>query len=160
HRRAGPRSGRAVGRSRTRERAACSTCRSGGKVTDLPPGWRSYFFSSIPPTSFPPLALQSAALMSVHPCPLHAFFPAQACPPPAQAPWPLHAFTPPQWTLSPPAFSSARADKAPVSSRAAAALAMRTPVLMLFMSSSLECERLPVLRGATPTVGLRDAPSA
>ena len=61
---------------------------------------------------------------------------ARCCPPPAQLPWPLHSLMPTHFTLSPPAFSSARALTAPERNSAAAAPAIRMPLFARVMDLS------------------------
>src|SRR5207245_10254860 len=88
-------------------------------------------------TTLPPFFAQSAALSSTQPCPLQAFFPAHECSAVAQEAWPLHELTPAHSTVSPPAFSSARAATPPARISVAAALAINIPLLVRMRSSSV-----------------------
>src|SRR5262249_61443545 len=86
----------------------------------------------------PPFFWHSALGTSSIPLPLQSFLPAQLLPAPAHAPWPLQSLIPTHFTLSPPAFSSARARTAPLARSVAAAAAIRIPLLTrsMVLSSS------------------------
>src|SRR6185436_18507334 len=89
--------------------------------------------------TLPPLDLHSSAVALTTPLPLQEFCPAHEFPAPAQPPWPLQALMPVQLTLSPAALSSARAVTAPERNSAAAAPAIRIPLLFLVMILSSSC---------------------
>src|SRR5262245_23189641 len=105
------------------------------------PAWHHIFLLS--PWTVPPLALQSAALISFMPLPLQAFLPAHSLWALAHAPWPLQALAPRHFTLSPPAFSSACAATAPERKSPAAALAISTPFASRFITRLLAVEWVP-----------------
>src|SRR5262249_32195153 len=87
-------------------------------------------------TILPCFCSHSAFGTTTIPFPLQAFWPAQLPPAPAQAPLPLHSLMPVHFTLSPPAFSSARAFTAPLAKSVAAAVAIRIPLLTRFIDLS------------------------
>src|SRR6185503_14921198 len=102
-----------------------------------PHGMGNYLWP--PSMTLPPLDLHSSAVALTTRLPLQEFCPAHEFPAPAQPPWPLQALMPVQLTLSPAALSSARAVTAPERNSAAAAPAIRIPLLFLVMILSSSC---------------------